>query len=101
MKTHFIYNKKTGDIVHVHVSDEGQDTSKEGLLHKLGSSFKKTDFDVHSVDGVAEAGAYRFDAQKKSLVMQRGKDGAAFGSAGLMKPGAVDYRNVKTTYKKA
>jgi hypothetical protein len=101
MKTHFIYNKKTGDIVHVHVSDEGQNTSKEGLLHKLSPSFKKNDFDVHSAEGSVEPTAYKFDVLKKSLVKQKASSDSAFGSAGLMKPGSIDYRNVRTTYKKA
>ena len=100
MKTHFIYNRKTGQIIHVHVSDEAQDVSKEGLLHKVGTEFRKTDFDVHSVDGFVEPVAYRFDVQKKVLVKDKSKD-TAFGTAGMVKPGQVSgFAAVKTTYKK-
>ena len=85
----------------MHVSDEGQDISKEGLLHKIGAEFRRTDFDVHSVDGSVEPVAYRFDVQKKVLLKDKAKEGSAFGIAAVIKPGQVaGVRTVRTTYKK-
>ena len=102
MKTHFIYNSKTGDIVHIHFSDEGQDTSKEGVLHKLHSSVNKSELDVHTLDGLAEPASYKFDVGKKQLIKGESKEDSPGGSAGVQKPDdPAPSKNVKTTYKKS
>jgi hypothetical protein len=102
MKTHFIYNRKSGQIVHTHISDEGQDTSKEGILHKAGSSLDKSDLDVLTAHEAVKAGPLRVDVEKMILVHDDdAKKNIAFGSAGLKKPHSGNLSgNVKTIYKK-
>ena len=100
MKTHYIYNRKTGAIVHIHVSAEGQDTSREGILHKMGTAANKSAFDFITEDGSPRQGAFSINVSKKMLVKAVAKSNTASGAAGVEYFDMPDYSNVKTTYKK-
>jgi hypothetical protein len=101
MKTHFIFNRVSGTIVHVHISDEGQDISKEGILHKLISLHNKSEFDVHTVDELVEPGRYKIDVEKKSLVREDSNAKTASAFAGVKRPGIEGAsKKAKTVYSK-
>ncbi len=102
MKTHFIYSRRTGQIVHTHISDEGQDTSKEGLLNKLDPKFEKTDFEVFSTDEPVEAGAYTVNVRKRMLVRKEATRSTSFGLGGISRLDLPKRpKSAKTIYRRA
>ena len=103
MKTHYIYSKKTGQIVHVHISDDGQDISKNGILHKIDSSIKKSEVEILTTDEMID-GHFYVDVAKKKLVKdiaaKKASGGFGFSEQSFFDS---DYSTgkTKTIYKKA
>lgn len=104
MKVHYVYNKKTGEIVHLHLSDDGLDISKAGILHKVDSSINRNQLDVFTTDKLLQGESLQIDVNKKEVKKNTSKNKSQVGF-GFHEQGSDDGQpartSKKTIYKKA
>jgi hypothetical protein len=80
MKTYVIFDRKTGDILQVHVQAEAHHGGPEHLVRTVRPEAKVDAVDILEVAGLAPGASYRVDVKARKLIHTEG--GASKGAAG-------------------
>lgn len=97
MKTHVIYNRKTGEILQTHVQTDDLHKDPEELLQMARPEAKGVVLDVMEAEGMVSGTGYRVDVKRKKLVPVGRRKARGAGGA-FVQPSGGDPRMARTVF---